>query len=314
MKNWIQKATRSIKRRGTEEKCTPISKPGCTGRAKALALTFKKMAKKENGGELDPPNNRSTSPIAIRRREAVAAYDAKVNEFKKTAEINRQARLARRANNEAAFKQKLAGAEKAAKARKADTTIRFTDNAGNKIVVSSPGKTTMAEKINILTSIKKQMPTPAVNNANMIRNRSDARMNSINRLENGGAASTGQAIGSAVGSMANMIVPGLGSILSPVLGMVGGTIGGGIDKRNAVQDNISKMTVNTNPYGMELGGMIQGRNDDLSFYKGRSHRDGGILVNQSGMPSYNPVAEVEGGETRWKVGKKGYIFSKKLKI
>lgn len=186
MANWIQKATRSIKRRGTEGKCTPISKAGCTGRAKALALTFKKMAKKEDGGLI--------------------------------------------------------------------------------------------------------------------------------KLESGGAASTGQAIGSTVGSMANMIVPGLGSILSPVLGMVGGTIGGGIDKRNAVQDNISKMTVNTNPYGMELGGMIQGRNDDLSFYKGRSHRDGGILVNQSGMPSYNPVAEVEGGETRWKVGKKGYIFSKKLKI
>jgi len=43
---WIQKATKSIKKRGTEGKCTPITKPGCTGRAKALAKTFKKMAKK----------------------------------------------------------------------------------------------------------------------------------------------------------------------------------------------------------------------------------------------------------------------------
>jgi hypothetical protein len=42
---WIQKATASIKRRGTEGKCTPITKPGCTGRAKALAKTFKKIAK-----------------------------------------------------------------------------------------------------------------------------------------------------------------------------------------------------------------------------------------------------------------------------
>jgi hypothetical protein len=42
---WIQKATASIKRRGTEGKCTPITKPGCTGKAKALAKTFKKMAK-----------------------------------------------------------------------------------------------------------------------------------------------------------------------------------------------------------------------------------------------------------------------------
>ena len=43
---WIQKATASIKKRGTEGKCTPITKKGCTGRAKALAKTFKKMAKK----------------------------------------------------------------------------------------------------------------------------------------------------------------------------------------------------------------------------------------------------------------------------
>ena len=45
-KNWIQKATASIKRRKTKGKCTPITKPGCTGRAKALAKTFKKMAAK----------------------------------------------------------------------------------------------------------------------------------------------------------------------------------------------------------------------------------------------------------------------------
>ena len=47
---WIQKATASIKKRGTEGKCTPITKPGCTGRAKALALTFKKMARKRKRG------------------------------------------------------------------------------------------------------------------------------------------------------------------------------------------------------------------------------------------------------------------------
>ena len=43
---WIQKATASIKKRGTAGKCTPITKKGCTGRAKALAKTFKKMAAK----------------------------------------------------------------------------------------------------------------------------------------------------------------------------------------------------------------------------------------------------------------------------
>ena len=45
-KKWIQKAPASIKRRKTKGKCTPITKPGCTGRAKTLAKTFKKMAKK----------------------------------------------------------------------------------------------------------------------------------------------------------------------------------------------------------------------------------------------------------------------------
>ena len=45
-KKWIQKVNKSIKTRGTEGKCTPITKKGCTGRAKALAKTFKKMAKK----------------------------------------------------------------------------------------------------------------------------------------------------------------------------------------------------------------------------------------------------------------------------
>jgi len=43
--NWIQSVNKSIKKRGTKGKCTPITKPGCTGRAKALAKTFKKMAR-----------------------------------------------------------------------------------------------------------------------------------------------------------------------------------------------------------------------------------------------------------------------------
>ena len=47
-KNWIQDANKSIKKRGTKGKCTPITKKGCTGRAKALAMTFKKMAKKRS--------------------------------------------------------------------------------------------------------------------------------------------------------------------------------------------------------------------------------------------------------------------------
>ena len=48
-KNWIQSVNKSIKKRGTKGKCTPITKKGCTGRAKALAMTFKKIAKKNKG-------------------------------------------------------------------------------------------------------------------------------------------------------------------------------------------------------------------------------------------------------------------------
>lgn len=46
--NWIQGAEDDIKRRGTKGKCTPITKKSCTGKAKALAKTFKKMAKKRD--------------------------------------------------------------------------------------------------------------------------------------------------------------------------------------------------------------------------------------------------------------------------
>jgi len=45
-KKWIQDVNKSIAKRGTKGKCTPITKPGCTGRAKTLAKTFKKMAKR----------------------------------------------------------------------------------------------------------------------------------------------------------------------------------------------------------------------------------------------------------------------------
>ena len=45
-KDWIQKVDKRITRRGTAGKCTPITKKGCTGRARALALVFKRMARK----------------------------------------------------------------------------------------------------------------------------------------------------------------------------------------------------------------------------------------------------------------------------
>lgn len=55
--DWIKKVDKDIEKRGTEGKCTPITKPGCTGRAKALAKTFKKMGRerkaKDHPGKRD---------------------------------------------------------------------------------------------------------------------------------------------------------------------------------------------------------------------------------------------------------------------
>lgn len=48
-KNWIQKAV-NPKHKGY---CTPMTKPTCTPRRKALAKRFKAMAKKETGGTID---------------------------------------------------------------------------------------------------------------------------------------------------------------------------------------------------------------------------------------------------------------------
>jgi hypothetical protein len=45
-KKWMQKVSKSIEKRGTKGKCTPITKKGCSGKAKTLALTFKKIAAK----------------------------------------------------------------------------------------------------------------------------------------------------------------------------------------------------------------------------------------------------------------------------
>lgn len=52
-------------------------------------------------------------------------------------------------------------------------------------------------------------------------------------------------------------------------------------------------------------------NDDLIKYQGASHEEGGININQNGIPSNNgSSAEVEGGESNWR----NYIFSDTIGI
>lgn len=57
--DWIQDAEDDIEKRGTKGKCTPITKKGCTGKAKSLAKTFKKMAKgKKNESNVGPQSQK----------------------------------------------------------------------------------------------------------------------------------------------------------------------------------------------------------------------------------------------------------------
>lgn len=65
--DWIQDAEDDIEKRGTKGKCTPITKPGCTGKAKTLAKTFKKMAKRNKKAK-----NESSTAKPIRQARARA--------------------------------------------------------------------------------------------------------------------------------------------------------------------------------------------------------------------------------------------------
>ena len=111
----------------------------------------------------------------------------------------------------------------------------------------------------------------------------------------------------------NALVPGLGSIASPI---VGGLIQQGQQKSNELQmlnDHFNSTKIQTNPYGYENGGQLQG-SENVSEFNGLSHALGGIDVNAMGVPSANPTAEVEGGETKTTIGGKTFIFSKTLRV
>lgn len=118
-----------------------------------------------------------------------------------------------------------------------------------------------------------------------------------------------------IGNIAGMAltlagIPGMG----PVLSGLGSKIGANQDMSKAIQDHFNSLNKSSNPYGnYALGGEIQG-DENLFKYKGNSHINGGINVSQSGLPTENSNNEVEGGETTLRVGTKGYVFSKSLKI
>lgn len=121
----------------------------------------------------------------------------------------------------------------------------------------------------------------------------------------------GQMVGNLAGTALSLAgIPGL----APLLGQLGSQIGAKQDMTKALQDHFNSMSTSTNPYGnYALGGEISGL-DGLIKYDGASHANGGIQVNAQGIPSTNPVAEVEDGEVTMRSGNKSYVFSKKMKI
>jgi hypothetical protein len=74
---WIQKATDSIKRRGTEGVCTgdKFGGPSCRPGTKRynLAKTFKKMSKKQKGGSYDEALKKANNAVANQIRMQIKA-------------------------------------------------------------------------------------------------------------------------------------------------------------------------------------------------------------------------------------------------
>jgi len=136
--NWIQGAEADIERRGTEGKCTPITKPGCTGKAKALAKTFKKMAKKKKQnegiqrlGRVEKSLNKSAADTAEKsaklRKQRHAGDDPATNPVgtpPSSAEV-----ALKKKGEETAKKQKALAAKLAVK--KADQQRRARNTASN---------------------------------------------------------------------------------------------------------------------------------------------------------------------------------------
>lgn len=134
----------------------------------------------------------------------------------------------------------------------------------------------------------------------------------------GGKSASGKAaaVGNAIGAASNLVVPGLGSVLSPLLSGLGSMIGQKDDEAYALNQHYNQINATTNPYQLAKGGAV-GDADNYQ-YKGNSHANGGIDIDQFGMPTTSSNLEVEGEESAADVminGKKiKYVFSNKLKI
>ena len=126
----------------------------------------------------------------------------------------------------------------------------------------------------------------------------------------GGMSGLGSMIGSVVTPIA-LAIKGDDDVQKFYSTGVDPTGGNNIDAYKSYRPRLEHQQ---NRYTMANGGMMNslGGNGDLMEYQGNSHAEGGIPVDQNGVPTNraNAVAEVEGGETKLD----DYIFSDKNKI
>lgn len=130
----------------------------------------------------------------------------------------------------------------------------------------------------------------------------------------------GGAIGTGIGTVAGSFIPIPGA--STALGTIGGLLGSRIGRRRTPSEPVNYGTA-TYKYGGKmkkgrkkypLGGQLpatQPIGPDAVRYEGPQHEQGGIPIGpQGGINTQDPVAEVEGGETR----QGDYIFSDELMV
>ena len=81
-----------------------------------------------------------------------------------------------------------------------------------------------------------------------------------------------------------------------------------------LQRKRAQFAINAKKWKHELGGEINTGYEDLIELSGMKHSQGGIDVNNKGIPTENGIAEVESGETILRIGGKSFVFSKALKV
>ena len=121
---------------------------------------------------------------------------------------------------------------------------------------------------------------------------------------------SGAAVGSQVGMLGGPIGMMLGSLAGQGIGALAGKL---FKKKETPPPPLNPFQGNTaSSYGNFAMGGYAPLGPDSVKYIGPKHKDGGILIDENGMPTDNEqeaIAEVEGGETR----DDNYIFSDELK-